>query len=216
MQAIKNKISSQRGASLTFALLIFLVCAVVGSVVLTAGTAASGRMSKVTEMDQRYYSVNSAARLLTDTIKDKSVVVIETKPNDGSPAQYRYEDGDTYSTDSFESIVKEAADYCVHNAVWDELNKIYTYTPRKDYTYTISVGDKDDLTATVKEEITDRGNLVLTVQNKNTDDDYAIKLTFPGEITQTATDRDDKTITRWKFVWSDPKREIVGGDLRVK
>lgn len=215
MQAINNKISSQRGASLTFALLIFLVCAVVGSVVLVAGTAASGRMSKVTEMDQRYYSVNSAARLLTDIIKDKSVVVIEKKPNDGSPTQYGYDDGGTYSPDSFESIVKEAADYYIKNVAPDGVSE------RKGdngYLFTMTVGDKDNLTATVKEEITDRGNLVLTVQNKKNDDDddYAIKLTFPGEITQTATERDDKTVTRWKLVWSDPKREIVGGNLRVK
>ena len=64
MKAIKKKLSSQRGASLTFALLLFLVCSVVGSVVLTAGTAAAGRMSEISEMDQRYYSVNSAAKLL--------------------------------------------------------------------------------------------------------------------------------------------------------
>ena len=73
MQAIKNKIRSRRGASLTFALLLFLVCAVVGSVVLVAGTAASGRMSQIAEMDQRYYSVNSAARLLIDTIDGEEI-----------------------------------------------------------------------------------------------------------------------------------------------
>ncbi len=79
MRTIKKKLNSQRGASLTFALLLFLVCAVVGSVVLVAGTAASGRMSKVAEMDQRYYSVNSAARLLIDMIDDETVMIIATQ-----------------------------------------------------------------------------------------------------------------------------------------
>ena len=75
MRAVKRKLKSQHGASITFALLIFLVCAVVGSAVLTAGTAASGRMSKIAEMDQRYYSVNSAAKLVIDQIqKTKSFV----------------------------------------------------------------------------------------------------------------------------------------------
>lgn len=213
MRAIKQKLSSQRGASLTFALLIFLVCAVVGSVVLTAGTAASGRMSKVTEMDQRYYSVSSAAKLLADAITDKSLVVIETTPKDGSTAQYKYDDGDTYSADSFTSIVKEAADYYIKNVSNCGVSQRKGDTR---YVFTLSVDDKDNLSVTVKEEITDRGNLVLYVQNKNTDDDYAIKLTFPGEINQTATEREEETVTRWKFVWSDPKMEIVGGDLRVK
>ena len=53
----KEKLTSNKGASITYALLLFLVCAVVASIVLTAGTAASGRMSKISEMEQRYYSV---------------------------------------------------------------------------------------------------------------------------------------------------------------
>ena len=69
LHKLKQKLKSQTGASITFALLLFLVCAVVGSTVLVAGTAAAGRMSKVAEMDQRYYAVNSAARLLVDLME---------------------------------------------------------------------------------------------------------------------------------------------------
>ena len=69
LHKLKQKLKSQTGASITFALLLFLVCAVVGSAVLVAGTAAAGRMSKVAEMDQRYYAVNSAARLLNDLME---------------------------------------------------------------------------------------------------------------------------------------------------
>ena len=101
-------------------------------------------------------------------------------------------------------------------AVLERAGYICLYEHTDPACFDMMLGDKENLTATVKEELTDRGNLVLTVQNKNTDDDYAIKLTFPGEINQTATERDEETVTRWKFVWSDPKMEIVGGDLRVK
>ena len=69
LHKLKQKLKSQTGASITFALLLFLVCAVVGSAVLVAGTAAAGRMSKIAEMDQRYYAVNSAARLLNDLME---------------------------------------------------------------------------------------------------------------------------------------------------
>ena len=79
MRTIKKKLNSQRGASLTFALLLFLVCAVVGSVVLVAGTAASGRLSKTAEMDQRYYSVTSAADFLTQELSNKKITLVRTR-----------------------------------------------------------------------------------------------------------------------------------------
>ena len=53
MSILKKKVASRRGASITFALLLFLVCAVVSSVVIVAGTAAAGRISRMAEMDQR-------------------------------------------------------------------------------------------------------------------------------------------------------------------
>ena len=74
MSRIKKKLKSDRGASLSWALLIFLVCAVVGSAVLVAGTAAAGRMSKLAENDQRYYAVTSTAGLLRDVLKEKITV----------------------------------------------------------------------------------------------------------------------------------------------
>ena len=72
MNRIRQKLTSQSGASITYALLLFLVCAVVSSVVLAAGTAASGRMSKSVENDQRYYAVTSAAELLKNQLDGKT------------------------------------------------------------------------------------------------------------------------------------------------
>ena len=91
LHKLKQKLKSQTGASITFALLLFLVCAVVGSAVLVAGTAAAGRMSKVAEMDQRYYAVNSAARLLMEQIDgtDNTVTIIEqVEGSSGTPVYY--------------------------------------------------------------------------------------------------------------------------------
>lgn len=74
-----TKLKSNIGASISFALLLFLVCAVVGSVVLAAGTAASGRISELAEADQRYYSVTSAAELLKDTLDGQTHEVVRSK-----------------------------------------------------------------------------------------------------------------------------------------
>ncbi len=68
LKKISNKIRSQRGASIIFALLLFLVCAALGSAVLIAGTAAAGRAADTAKMDQHYYAVTSAAGLLKDSL----------------------------------------------------------------------------------------------------------------------------------------------------
>lgn len=73
-----KKIRSRKGASITFALLAFLVCAVIGSVVLSAAIASSGRVSGLAEMDQRYYAVTSAAQLFSDAL-DRQNFTIERK-----------------------------------------------------------------------------------------------------------------------------------------
>ncbi len=76
---MKHKLKSQRGASITFALLLFLVCAVIGSIVLGAGVAAAGRIAKLAESDQRFYSVSSAARLFEEEFSEQTVSVQREK-----------------------------------------------------------------------------------------------------------------------------------------
>ncbi len=74
-----KKLRSNTGASLSVALLLFLVCAAVGAVLVTAGTAAVGRLSKLKELDQRYYSVTSAAQLVRDMMCEKEISFQQTK-----------------------------------------------------------------------------------------------------------------------------------------
>jgi len=74
---MKNKIKTQRGASITFALLLFLVCAIISSIVIVAATAVGGRASQMAELDQRYYAVNSAAELLRDVL-EKQIITVTT------------------------------------------------------------------------------------------------------------------------------------------
>ena len=77
---MKRKLQSDNGASIIFALLIFLLCGVVASVILGAATAASGRLSGTTEMDQRYYAVTSAAELFREMVTEEgTVTVVRTK-----------------------------------------------------------------------------------------------------------------------------------------
>lgn len=79
MIAMKNKIKSQRGASITFALLIFLVCAMVSSVVIVSATTAAGHMSSQAEMDERYYAVAEATQMLRSRIEGQQVKADEVE-----------------------------------------------------------------------------------------------------------------------------------------
>lgn len=74
-----SKLSTRRGASLSVALLFFLFCAVIGSVVLTAGTAASGRFSTLASNSRDSESVLSAASVVRDTLDGASVVITREK-----------------------------------------------------------------------------------------------------------------------------------------
>lgn len=88
MNAIKRKLRSRKGASMSFALLIFLVCAVVSASVIVASSAAAGRMSERAATDQRYYAVTSAAGLLKsdfDGVK-ATVEYIRTDSGTTTPA----------------------------------------------------------------------------------------------------------------------------------
>lgn len=95
MRPVKMKLRSSRGASITYALLIFLVCAVVSSIVIVSASTAGGRMSGLKETDQRYYAAVGAARVLKQ--------VFEKTQNDSyGPVEV------TYNKDSLGTISVDA------------------------------------------------------------------------------------------------------------
>ena len=189
---IRNKLRSQTGASISFALLLFLVCAVLCSVILTAATAASGRMSNLAETDQRYYAVTSAAELLKDLFNKKTVKI--EKITTGKRKE-TYKDGSvssstTYGNDyslklnsevvndsspSFSSIVTDAA-YKYFNGVKSEDFSLQSSDTLKNALG--FSGNTDSLAVDIKEVIDDNGNITLTVGDK-----YKIELVFSASVT---------------------------------
>lgn len=105
---LKRKLRSSQGVTLLLSLLVFLMCVVAGSVALTAGTASSGTMagryssdntiSQRAKLDQRYFSVTSAAELLRETFDGKSVRVTVGSGSVDAAIQ-RDEDGIPQETD---------------------------------------------------------------------------------------------------------------------
>lgn len=96
-----NKFRDERGASMSAALLLFLVCAVVASIIIAAGSTAAGRISNLAKSDQLYYSLTSAAQLVRDELDNEGAgqpVTVEVA--------YEHDEGSTEefdpSTDSLE------------------------------------------------------------------------------------------------------------------
>ena len=84
----KMKGRSTQGASLPLALLLFLVCSLLASIVLAASTTAVGSFVQLNQMDQRYYSVTSAAELLKSKINgSKFKIEVETEQAAGSAVE---------------------------------------------------------------------------------------------------------------------------------
>ena len=205
---IMNKLRSQTGASISFALLLFLVCAVLCSVILTAATAASGRMSNLAETDQRYYAVTSAAELLKDLFNKKTVKIEkittgkreETYKNGSVSSSTTY--GNDYSlklnsevvndsSPSFSSIVTDAA-YKYFKGKESE-NESGNFSPQSPYSLKIEPdidGNTDSLAVDIKEVIDSNGNITLTVG-----DQFKIELVFSASVTGPMTNEAAGTST---------------------
>ena len=69
------KLKSNSGASLMAALLFFVMAATVGSIVLAAATASSGRLAGLKRDEQAHYAVNSAADMFSKLLEDKEVIL---------------------------------------------------------------------------------------------------------------------------------------------
>ena len=225
MHKLKQKLKSQTGASITFALLLFLVCAVVGSAVLVAGTAAAGRMSKVAEMDQRYYAVNSAARLLVDQIAgEKNTATIINIEALGTPSDtddtaaasgfyYLDETGTMKKIDVSDStkfnIQQEAAYWLTKNDSPPREKKTLHLTAKAP-----GVTDSDHLNVDIEETIDADGGLTLLIKSKKdaekNNGQYSLELKFNLAKSKVVDETEKQRITTYKYTWNVQDLQVVG------
>lgn len=67
---IRKKLNSKSGVSMIVALVFFMVCAVVGGIVLTASSVSAGKTARDKQSQRSYLAVASAARLVMDDFAD--------------------------------------------------------------------------------------------------------------------------------------------------
>ena len=211
---IKDKLRSQTGASITYALLIFLVCAVVGSAVLVAGTTAAGRMSKVAENDQRYYAVNSAARLLIQEIDGRSVIIVNKTVEGGDPEYYKDVVSDAQITlDEIDSI-----------PFWTAYQLMSVGTPTDPFYYDLTADGYDALAVRISETVLSDpyGEMTIaitkTTGTPSNDKTYSMILRFnldKREIVDESKDAEGikTTITTDTFTWNLRDIQVVGSGV---
>ena len=199
MRKALKKLKSDSGVSLMMALLLFLVCAVIGSAVLVAGTAASGRMAKIADKDELYYSVNSAANLLIELIDGKSVKAVTVAYSDGSdapaPKFYEKDEDGAYKEASSNTLPLDAIKRMMSAGSFTE-----PLTPTVTFSAPGSAAEDGKIGAVeVTEEIYPDGRLVFVVSRKDIKNNYSydLQLTFAGEKheTQSKIMKDERTIT---------------------
>lgn len=195
MNAIKNKIRSRKGASITFALLIFLVCAIISGVVIVAGSTAAGRMSQIAQSDQRYYAVTSAAGLLRDEIDGMRVTVSYKLDASGQPI------ADSNQVTKVASVaVNSTTGVETETPITPGLRKILEDATLKlalkdktPHTLTLEVQGYDTLKCLIVENVMpDEGQLIYQISNVPPETDakkttYTLQVIFNANISESKT-----------------------------
>lgn len=76
---VGKKLKSKSGASVALAILVFLVCALVGSTILAAATSSSGTLTTTWGADKDSYALKSAAKILKPSFEGQVWTADTTK-----------------------------------------------------------------------------------------------------------------------------------------
>ena len=181
-QRIMQKLRAQTGASITFALLLFLVCSVLCSVILVAATASAGRMARIRDMDERYYAVTSAAEVLKGLLDGKTAISETVDGNTRDTTVY-LKDGDPLSTQT-ESFQADAAYRLAQDPV-DKLSK-EPLELSVESNGPLDAEAEKALAVRIEESLDENGTITFAMKNAE-GDPYILTLTFNADKQQTTS-----------------------------
>ncbi|MBR2547689.1 MAG: hypothetical protein IKF07_05825 [Eubacterium sp.] len=196
-----KKLRSGKGASITFALLLFLVCAVLSSIIITAASAATGRISNMAETDQRYYSVTSASILLKDLICDKTVTVVDVTPEGGSSSRYVLEDVSSgEATANYSSYTPIGTTYTPSSIVSDIACRYYNILPgQPSITITGPVDGTEPAVETVLQPSKKEMTMAVSKYSGSSTHPFVMEVVFKADVTDSTSTKevedDDGSIT---------------------
>lgn len=138
MNMIRSKLREKNGMSILLGLMFLLVCMMVGTVVLTASTAAAGKMSGQQKSEQDYLTVASAAQLVKDRI---CKLTYTYKTGDGSDADFggRLESSDGEKV-ILESELKELCETLVEKPADGPVTPVVSESTKRSFEISCSSG----------------------------------------------------------------------------
>ena len=182
MNGIMRKLRSKRGASITFALLLFLVCAMVSTVVIVAASTAGGRFSSLKEMDERYYAVTAVEERLCAVFDGKSAIVNYTRDAGGEVTIQSTDPSGSLTDPSGSLIGKCTAAYLEGDSAMPTILPL-TYTDAEGngatYTCTVTPAKRGDMLAFTVAASVDKGNSTGA---------YTLVITFAPTVKTTVLD----------------------------
>lgn len=193
MKAVQRKLCDRSGATLTVALLFFIMCAATGSVILAAATTSTGRLAELQASDQNYYAVVSAAKLLRDEIDGQTIGVKQTEKKT-TTVTTSTDNGGTPDDKSDDTIVEETKIEYTYS------NPKFVYGTKDAHTnkleFVDATGDKvyllDALTCTSKNEAgaaqKRTGSLTNVHKTTNGSDSFVAKDELYGKTYSDAQD----------------------------
>ena len=189
MRQLKAKLRSRRGASITFALLLFLVCAVISTVVVVSASTVGGRASGMKENDQRYFAATEAARKL-QTIFDNQTVTVTYNDADHTkaPAATAPTGVSGILASASEQVVKTAVVAGTDAVQWQLKNNIV------DGDYTCAI------TATLDKGLLSFDILASGPQGGRNDGVYKLSIVFASDLKK--PDANGATSATAKVSWS--------------
>lgn len=203
IKKIRRKLKSETGASISFALMLFLICAAIGSIVLNAGTNSTSKLIDRATMDKRYYEVTSAAEFLKERFEGegREVVIERTKTND----TYTFScDGTDLSTLFAKALLENTNNDATmwnsdfyHSANFETLS-LHFVRDGSDTNVT-------DHTVSIEPKVV---NGVVVLDIKSTDGKYLLKMTLTPDIKETTSisGNTEKKLATIKFVVTDIKK----------
>ena len=185
---LKRKLRSESGVTLLMALLFFLLCALGSSVVLAAGSTASGRIAGLEQDQQAFYTVTSAAQVLQEEINGTSFTGKQETPGEKSITIPVYGSLSNLMNTAVESVYINGVPYedtltIRPQSMTDTFGAVKAaFTMDKDYNISIALSLNDaELSNKYQCVVTAKGNSHITAvtetRNDSEGNDYIVLIT---------------------------------------
>lgn len=193
---IKNKLIEQSGVSLSFALIFFIVATMVSLTIISAATTAVARVQDDKAQQQAQLTLDSAAKLLREGMKNTSCQVKE---------EITYNEDKTIQSKTV-SVVEGSTNGALKDLVSDAMLNVVTYGAVDNTIgeFTITLSD-DNVAAAMQLD----GNPVKVtykmIPPSIADDAEEVSKRYDMYMTLTLTDEKGNTYTTNLYADSDPK-----------